>query len=992
MSDPHTPDPDALTLGHATPPDRRAPRPDGPGQIGRYVVSRTLGHGGMAVVYAAYDPELDRRVALKLLRTSVHDHRFSVGQARLQREAQTLARLSHPNVVQVYEVGRVDDQLFIAMELVAGQTLRAWLAHKRRPWREILKVFAAAGEGLAAAHAVGIVHRDFKPDNVLVGEDGRVRVLDFGLARPDDPRDGDPPQGPGDNPFATPVGALIGTPAYMAPEQFLGTTSDARSDQFSFCVALFEALHGVRPFAGADLHEQRLAVLVGTPVPVPPGDAPGWLRKLVLRGLQHAPEDRFPDMKSLLAALARDPAQRYRRLAAAALAVLLLGLGLGLYTRALALQQARCAGAEQNLRGVWDPPRRAAIEQALLATATPFAPAVWTATARELDAYAEQWVHQTHDACAATHLRGEASSELLDLRHACLNTRLLALRALGDVLARADPAIVENAVAAAIALPALAPCADERYLRARVKPPEPRHELAVLAVREQLARAKALQDAGDVAGSLTQAEQAVAAAAAIAYPPVDAAARHARGRARNELADFTGALSDLGEAFHQASQLGDDDLSFESGLDLARLLARQSRFDDASGWSRHAEDALIRSGNDSSGAARLQAVRAAILVERGQADAAEPILLAALLALEQAHGPAHLDVVRLDLQLGDCLYKLGRHADARARLEHAIANLRTITGPGHPEYAAALNRLAGVLVSLGRNDEARALYEQVLTIFLAAFGEHHPRTAAALNNLGYILLTDNDLDGATNRFTRALAVLEQIHGDADPQLIIVLTNLARIAEHRGDAELAISHYRRAQAIVEARLGADHPDMARVADGLGNFLLELGRLDEAEPLLQLALTIGERKRSPDDPDRASSASSLGKLRAAQGRFSEALALQTTALAAWQRSLPPDHPYLAYALSGVGEAELALGRPQDALAPLERALTLFQVDPDAPPEELAQVRFALARALRLTDQEPARARTLALAARDPLAADPRHAATLAALDAWLAAKPR
>jgi serine/threonine protein kinase/Tol biopolymer transport system component len=289
--------------------------------VGRYVILEHLGEGGMGVVYAAFDPELDRRVAVKLLRP---DHASTATaerrRERLQREAKAMARLSHPNVVSVHDLGVTGEHLFVAMDLVEGMTLRAWLAEPR-PWRDVVRVYRDAGRGLAAAHQSGIVHRDFKPDNVLLDSAGVARVTDFGLAFAGSM---DEPSGPlaQGSPRLTRDGALLGTVEYLAPEVFRGGLADARSDQFSFCVALFEALHGEHPFVAnptsqtlsvADAY--ALEVLQGRVRPPPAGsDVPAWLHRVVLRGLAVDPAERYPSMEELLADLGRDPAPARRRL------------------------------------------------------------------------------------------------------------------------------------------------------------------------------------------------------------------------------------------------------------------------------------------------------------------------------------------------------------------------------------------------------------------------------------------------------------------------------------------------------------------------------------------------------------------------------------------------------------------------------------------------------------------------------------------------------
>jgi tRNA A-37 threonylcarbamoyl transferase component Bud32 len=292
-------------------PDSGPPPAPSPRRLGRYVLGEKIGAGGMGVVYRAHDPELARDVAIKVLRADAADD--AVASQRMLREARAMARVAHPNVIHVYDVGAADGQVFLAMELVFGRSLSRWLAEARRPRPELLAVFIAAGEGLAAAHRAGLVHRDFKPENVLVGDDGRVRVLDFGLARAaEHPHDeaiitsAASDAAPLDS--LTKTGAILGTPRYMAPEQCEGRPADARSDQFSFCVALYEALFGVPPFAGRTVAEYFVNLRAGAVLPPPPiDDAPpeliAPLVQIVQRGLERAPERRFVDMGALLVEL-----------------------------------------------------------------------------------------------------------------------------------------------------------------------------------------------------------------------------------------------------------------------------------------------------------------------------------------------------------------------------------------------------------------------------------------------------------------------------------------------------------------------------------------------------------------------------------------------------------------------------------------------------------------------------------------------------------------
>jgi len=284
-------------------------------RVGRYLVLSALGAGGMGVVFSAYDPQLDRKVALKLLRAGI-TYNTKDARTRLRREAQAIAQLSHPNVVAVYDVGTTEeDDLYIAMEFVEGDTLTTWLKQYPRTWREIVDVFLQAARGLMAAHSVGLLHRDFKPDNVLVGHDGRVRVTDFGLARsvitPDDgvrPRPGPEGGTTALNVELTATGTVLGTPRYMAPEQLTGPDIDARADQFSFCVALYEALYGTHPLPGAT----SVSMLEQNEPATPPPDGskiPAYIARCVMRGLERERSKRYPGMATLVGDL-QPPAPR----------------------------------------------------------------------------------------------------------------------------------------------------------------------------------------------------------------------------------------------------------------------------------------------------------------------------------------------------------------------------------------------------------------------------------------------------------------------------------------------------------------------------------------------------------------------------------------------------------------------------------------------------------------------------------------------------------
>jgi eukaryotic-like serine/threonine-protein kinase len=516
----------------------------GPGsKIGRYVVLERVGSGAMGVVYAAYDPELDRKVALKLL----HGDADRAGRRRavaLLREARAMARLTDPNVIGVHDVGSFEGAVFVAMEFVEGQTLTRWLRTRRRAWHDILDVLIRAGRGLRAAHRAGLVHADFKPDNVMVTSEPdseehgdaarpakvlRVQVTDFGLARAKGhlitrAREGDADDEAKADPEASHTG--IGTPAYMSPEQHLGMEPDARSDQFSFCVALYEALHGHRPFEGQTFFELAAHVIEGR-MREPPRDSPvpARIRSVISRGLSNNPDDRFASMDALLMELERAPAGRARRPA-----IVLVGLGgvvvLGATAFLLASRsdEPQCAAGSKRVGVVWSDAHRRALREAFAATPAPFSTDAAQRVERALDGYADAWAEAHKEACEATYVHREQSMELLDRRMGCLGRALADMRALIGVLEEADEEVVQRAAHAVMTLPDLRRCADERLLLAEVAPP-PEDELrAVESLRDMLARAHAFEEAGRYRAGLALTESAVLEADALRYLPVQAEA------------------------------------------------------------------------------------------------------------------------------------------------------------------------------------------------------------------------------------------------------------------------------------------------------------------------------------------------------------------------------------------------------------------------------------------------------------------------------------
>ncbi|MBL8972910.1 MAG: serine/threonine protein kinase [Myxococcales bacterium] len=933
-----------------------------PARISRFTLLRPIGEGGMGVVFSAYDDELDRKVAIKLLRPSSGD---SLGTARLQREAQAMARLAHPNIVRVYEVGAIEGRIYLVMEMVQGDTLRAWLRAGRRGWREVLAVLVQAGRGLAAAHAAGLVHRDFKPDNVIVAEDGFVRVLDFGLARAFTPGEGSTTQGErplqvtasasgyslgGASDQLTQEGTLIGTPAYMSPEQFACAAIDAPSDQFSFCVVLYEGLYGRRPFkarGGADLCEQIAALQAGE---APRGgQVPARVRRIVLRGLAERPQDRWPSMAALLAALERDPWQRGRLwLAGVGIAAAATGASYALIPRA-ATEPALCQDGAGELVGVWDEGRRAAVERGLLATGAAQASDVAARVLARLDAYAAQWVATYTASCAATQIRGEQSAHLMDLQMACLDGRRQELGLLAEALAGADAGMVEHAVAAALGLGAIDRCVDNATLQAAIPPPEdPALAAAVAELRTRLAKVRLAGSLGHFGDSVEMTRDVVREAARLGYRPLLAEALVREGDLLDYAGDSLAAERSLADAFFLAGTLGDTDVQSEAAIALTFVVGvEQSRFAEGLLWDRHAEMLLARLGE-----------------------------------------PPGRTIARLSGR-GGLLDRAGRYPEARATLLQAQALAEAKLGASDVMVATVAHNLAAVMLAEGDLAGAAAAYDRALTIYTELLGPDSLSVAETVNNVGMVKLQEGDLEGAEAAFVRSLAGYERSVGGDHPRLGFPLVNLGAVALARRDFARAQAVLSRALGIAARAKGAGDPHVAEALTGGAELAAAQGRRGEARALAERALAIHAAAQTGEVPALIGPLCVLGEAALAEAAWGEARERFTRAVQVVEASYGPEDVAMLTALRGLARVALGERRAREGLAPLERAARIAASRP-VPRERLAALQMTQAQVLWAVGEERARAVALAGAARDGYAAvGERTAADQAEVAAWLAA---
>jgi eukaryotic-like serine/threonine-protein kinase len=715
--------------------------------IGRYTVLGLVGRGGMGEVYAAYDPELDRKVALKLLlgASGGDDERARV---RLLREAKAIAKLSHANVIVVHDAGTFRERVFIAMEFVDGQTLKDWLAEQPRARREILAVFERAARGLAAAHAAGLVHRDFKPHNVMVGKDGDVRVMDFGLAREINDTSADDALGPeaasGDLTL-TRTGELVGTPLYMAPEQFRAQRTDARTDQFSFCVALYQALYGAHPFGGGTFEDLATHVLGGDVLPPPAKhDVPTWLRRVLLRGLALEPAARWPSMAALLEALERDPARARRRWGAIAGVGLLVAAAAVTLVRGPRRDESLCRGGPARLAGVWEPPgaarpRHDALEAAVLRAGGAAGPATWRRVETLLDRYAGAWLGMSRDACEATHARGEQSPETLALRTSCLDERRTALSALSNVLVGADALAVTNAADAVDALPPIERCADVKLLRESVEPPRDEATRARLDdVRARLATAEALAGTGRAEEALAAARGLVAEARALGSRALLAEALGLLGRVDDGGPLRPDAVPSLEESVWTALVVHRDDLVVDGCLALMNDVAGDPRRRaEGRRWARLASALLDRMGPGHE-LARARLLRAEAGVAAREGDLPE--------ALEQFRRAVPLEERELPLDdaelaktaagLAETLHRLGKDDEALATLRRVRGVRLRAGGPAATDLPGLGDQEGESLVALGRAAEAVPILEDAIARWPPSETGESPRVSRPLTDLG----------------------------------------------------------------------------------------------------------------------------------------------------------------------------------------------------------------------------------------------------------------
>ena len=910
-----------------------APVDDTPQRIGRYIVRGRIGAGGMGEVFDAFDTELERSVALKLIvaRAAAGRSRERIEQ-RLRQEARALAQLDHPNIVRVFDVGVHEGRVFMAMERLFGQTIRAWQAERSPTVAETLDRYRLAGLALVAAHQSGLVHRDFKPDNVMVTDEGEVRVLDFGLAQAfRDSSGAEMPQTDGDGPNqAGRTRTLVGTPGYMAPEQFSQREVTAATDQFAFCASLYEAVFGRHPLPRGSLGAARQATLAGRIEPPPRGVVGARVRRAIMRGLSVEPADRWPSMQRLLDELHPSASRRATRLAISGVAlagVAVIGL--------MANDEPECESASDHVARSFGPQRREALERTF-SEAGDFGRDVWVRTSPSVEAYAAELGQAMHGVCL-TPERGPKT----DLRRGCLRDRQRDLQATLEVFEHADASVVAQAHTMLAGLRPIEACEDIGS-----EPDRPRNPQAD-AVEADLARVRALVSAGRFAEAELPIADAVTRARDIDDPHLLASSLLLRGQQQRGHGDSAQSHASLSDAYFTARSIAPDiaqraaielvAVTFDAGQDLES--GRQ--------WARHARATRL-ARPDRLRDALLSVQETRLLVAFGALDDATAAAHAAIEALESTPGAPLVRIAEAHTLLGTALSNAGEYEQAEARYRHALQIYETELGPHHPETAGATANVGTVLQRAGRALEAEPLFRRALAIRRAILRPDHPAVLGAMINLGTSLYAQSRHDEAIAVLVEAIDLGEGTEFAEHVNYAWAVNNLGTLHLQRGqpeDLEAGRRHLARAQLVFERVYGPHHPAVADVSSNLGMLAMTEGRTDAARDKFEHALAIYEAGFDPTHPQVVKIRTNLARVALTEGNADTALTAVNLALAPFAE--PAGTPPLEAAAAWVVQASAlhALHRDTDAIAALDLADAAYgdRLPPDHPSrDEIAKLR--------------------------------------------------
>ena len=753
-------------------------------QVGRLVVLKQVGEGGMGRAYAAYDSMLDRRVCLKFLKSSV-DSQTSQGNQRLIAEARALAQISHPNILPLYDVGEFEEQVYLVTEFVDGWTLTEWVERERarRDPTQILQAYAAAGAGLQAAHTAGIVHRDFKPDNIMIGRDQRVRVMDFGLAISSG--DDDTTSG-------------YGTPRYMAPELFDGAAASAASDQYAFALSLAASL-------GADIDELRRQPERVAALPV---DQP--LRVALGQALEPDPSRRHPDLSEILKAISPSKRGAGWKLSSALGGVLALTLAVAGYQLSQRPPTCRLLDAPSS---IWQGADQQRLHQGFAATGLPYAQSTLAHVLPVVEGYLRNWSEQRLSACLATHVEREQSLDLLDRRMICLDTQLAQVDSLGLVFTAADQTIVDGAMQSVMELPDLSACADRQALLSRAPLPTDQQARKRYAELDQaMAAAWADRHAGRYQQAMEQLRALAPEVDQFPHLPTQARFHQLLGDTIVEMEDKSEAEQAFDEGLFLALAGGDIALAVDNAMGIAFLHASiDTDLALAQRWYRRAE-LLAGQLDDPERQARLANEHGQFLMLRtDQAELALSKLEFSLNEYVQIFGPQS---PRTAMVMNEYAWARHRNGDLEAAIDYGGRSLGVIEssfGTHHNAYLAGANNYASLLTTAHRSDEALELLRKAYDAGVQSVGAQHKDVLFLLLAWATALFEQSDYAEALPRFQTVMH----------------------------DTQRSLGNKHRLYGFAATGAGASHRELGQIDAAIESFQLALDAGKESYPPILLA---------------------------------------------------------------------------------------------------------------------------------------------------------
>lgn len=955
----------------------------------RYRILARLGEGSQGVVYRGHDRLLNRPVALKQVDVAGWRSR-----KRLLSEAMALARLSHPHVAGVFDFVETESGDFLVMELVDGDALRVWCAASPRSWRDVCEVFTQAGKGIEAAHAAGLVHRDIKPDNIVVPRVGPVRVIDFGVAlfaagtanTACELTGPIPVLAAGDDTDTSEVATTIsshdraGTLRYMAPELRLGEGgADARTDIFSFCMSLWEALHGEAP--ALDL-ARRTCVLERRDPKVPT-----WLNTVAARGLAWDPDCRWSDMRQLVDALQRDlHARRQRRIwiGTALVACTGLGLLLGAWSRP---HGVACPDEQATLAALWDPARREAVQDGFIGTGQPtYAEAVWTHVAPKLDQQARAYAGKVSEVCRATHESGIQSSAALDLRMACLDRRRTEFAALTAEFAAGS--LVDRAYETVAALTPAAACDDlDALARSAPLPDDPAKRELIRTAYAEVDRLKMLRMAGEF--DVSKSDTIVARARDLDHAPLLAEALAHRAAVQANAGDAHAASLTLHEALSLAEASRADEVAADAWLQRQYVDGYMlARVDQLAELETRAAAALGRGVGGPYANVRLIANRARRAAQEGDYATAVGTTVKALDEMEAALGADHPLQVPLLMSLSAYLLPLGRYDTAVDAADLAATIAARAYGPHHPDVAAAIENAGNAMWARGELEAAESRYKKALWIRERAFGADHPELARTFNNLSNVAASRGEHAAAERLVSRALDLLTRHRRDGTDEYAVTLGNRCNVLRDAAQLDAAQQDCTRSAELFERIYGGNHAYTAQGLYFLATLAADRGDHETSLLMARKAHRAIVYIMNENSVLATTVQESIGLSLWELGRRAEALAELREVLALRLAALGAQHPKTMRSHFSLGEALLKDGKIEEA-TPLLRVACDGYVADKRSPEQVGEVQFRLAQSLWAggTTASRTEARDLARRAADSFAASEVGAEQRAEVLLWL-----